>query len=194
MKLLAYLSLFLVFITACGEDIGATKLPVYFYPHKDIPESKYPAIEQATRFWNGNLGFQIFDFLEIPLENPQDTTDGDNTIYWDASKIPPGSDGKATYRRFSDGTLGEQMECDITVNSYSFGTPEYKADGSIDLRDKGIELLKWLMIHELGHCLGLGHNLDDTNVMFPIAGRSITQADKRQVLINLGIAGGVTGE
>lgn len=187
--------LLLIFGFSCGTDgIGATQLPAYFYPHKDMPEVKYSAIEQAMRFWNGNLGYQIFDFLEIPMDNTQCTLDGENTIYWDRAVVPDNSDGQARYRQFTDRTIGKEMQCDILVKSYSFGEPEYKTNGSIDLRDKGLEQLKWLMIHELGHCLGLDHSHDDTNVMFPIAGRSITKADKLQVLRNLGLKGGLQGE
>lgn len=134
-------------------------LPVKLYVHSSVPVEAYDGLDRAVTEYNNKLGegrevFRIVAKGTSGANEPE--RDGYSTIYWmkewDADK--PNEQARTTI--YWSGV--EIFEADIRINakfSYYFG-----ADTSIS----GVDLTS-LMVHELGHVLGLAHNVTTGSVM-----------------------------
>ncbi len=142
-----------------GERISwKGNLPITLYVHSSVPKQYYGAIQAAAKVWEDQLGHKLFNIVtDQPITGPIDPhKDGSNVIYMMDTWEP---DRTAEQARTSVYWVGDQIkEADIRINSkFSFywnqvGTPE------------GINI-EALVLHELGHVLGLKHKDHDGSVM-----------------------------
>lgn len=128
-------------------------VPVTLYLHASFPEEYRVAVTDAMSHWNNRMGRNIFvlsyDILGGPVESRQD---GRSVIYWktnwDGNK--PNEQG-----RTSTFSVGDQIqEADVQVNGFHF---KYFVNTPMSRNE--IHLTS-LLVHELGHVLGLQHNDD----------------------------------
>lgn len=149
-----------------GERISwQSDVPVTMQLHADIPESMVPAILSAAESWEKTAGRKLFNIVTYPRYtgpiNPH--KDGVNVIYfmktWEANR-------SSEQGRTSVYWIGDLIkEADIRLNGLDFGF--YWNDQTLTRSEKTSRLgqapvnFEALVLHELGHVLGLKHK--DTN-------------------------------
>ena len=146
-----------------GERISwKGDLPVTMYLHESVPDKDIPAIEAAAATWEKTSGKTLFKIVTEPRiagpANPH--KDGKNVIYfmdtWEADK--PLEQGRTSVY-----WVGDQIqEADIRINAAPkrfkyYTTPEEKSPDGVNLEA--------LILHEMGHVLGLKHKDDSPSVM-----------------------------
>ncbi len=135
---------------------GQTPIPLVI--HESVPSQFYPAITAAIKSWETALGKPLFRIVQFGAKGPlQPREDGANIVYWmDAWEANRTTEQARTSVRW----VGDEIrEADIRINAKNFSfyvtTPK-------DSRDVHFESL---MVHELGHVLGLKHKDTGGSVM-----------------------------
>jgi hypothetical protein len=135
-------------------------LPIPLYVHSSVPGEYYDALDRAVAEYNTKLGEgkEIFKIVARGVAGPLDPQrDGYSTIYWFNTWEADRPQEQARTTIFWSGT--EIFEADIRINaskiSYYSG-----ADTNIS----GVDFDS-LLVHELGHVLGLAHNVTTGSVM-----------------------------
>lgn len=139
------------------------QIPVRIYLHSSIPDPWRPAILKAVQKWNQNP----FQRAVLDLANERRSSeafgDGINIIGLRTSWNSNSSSQQAkTLLKF----FGDQIiEADVWINGqhYQYALEDPIPPDRIDLQS--------LLIHELGHVLGLSHNSDMGSVMYPYLAR-----------------------
>ena len=175
-------------------------LPITLSIHKAFPVEYLSDVERAVEYWNKEfretVGYEVFVIDERGHTQQNPHHDSHSFIYW-TTELPPGfySDQEIIEGIIKQGVTtnhwkGDYIEdSDIRINGkeVKFFTdtdkPEYRV---------GKVHMKSLMIHELGHMLGLGHNeVKDPGgvasvmnpVLFPGVVRDVLRADDREALL-----------
>lgn len=135
-------------------------LPLRLYVHRSVPPEAYAAIERAVAEYNSDLGGgrEIFKIEARGVSGDLDPKkDGYSTIYWFDAWDPNKPTEQARTTIYWSGT--EIFEADVRINAsnfhYNYGTETNFSDVDLDS----------LLVHELGHALGLAHNVTHGSVM-----------------------------
>lgn len=153
-----------------GERISwKSTMPITMYLHQDVPQSMEAPILAAAKTWNDTMGRIVFNIVTYPRitgpANPH--KDGYNVIYslnsWESSR-------NSEQGRTSVYWIGDLIkEADIRLNAYDFnfywqtGT---LSQASSSFYSSGANVnLEALVLHELGHVLGLKHRDGENSVM-----------------------------
>lgn len=126
--------------------------------HKSIPPEMIPAIESAIKVWEMAEGRPLFRIANRNVDGPlSPRQDGKNIIYW----MGTWEAEKATEQaRTSVYWVGDRIrEADIRINKKDFSFYVDQPAKSTDIH------LESLLVHELGHVLGLRHKDDAPSVM-----------------------------
>ena len=137
-----------------------SRLPVKLFVHSSVPVEAYGAIDRAVAEFNTTLGGgrEIFHIVAKGADgdmNPK--KEGTSMIYWfntwDASR--PTEQARTTI--YWSGV--QIFEADIRINAlnFDFNLTENGTFSRLDLQS--------LLVHELGHGLGLAHNGTNGSVM-----------------------------
>lgn len=147
-----------------GERISwKGELPIKLYIHESVPEQYISSIQEAAKSWEDATGKKFFTVITEPrISGPKNPMkDGKNVIYfmdeWEADK-------REEQARTSIYWIGDQLkEADMRINgSYQFYPDQATAVPS----EKPSKLnMQALIIHELGHVLGLKHKDAENSVM-----------------------------
>ncbi len=142
-----------------GERISwKGRLPIQLKVHQSYPAEYLPALREALDHWEVAAGRKLFEVVSQASQgalNPRQ--DGENVIYmmstWEDNK--PQEQARTTVY-----WVGDQIaEADIRLNAKNFKfyleVPQNAGD---------VHLVS-LLIHELGHVLGLKHRDDTPSVM-----------------------------
>jgi hypothetical protein len=137
-----------------------SKLPVKLFLHNSVPTTAYDAIDRAVEEYNSKLGGgrEILKIVARGAEgSAEPRKDGTSMIYWfdtwDANR--PTEQARTTI--YWSGV--QIFEADIRINAQNFSL-NLDAVGSFSNLD-----LESLLVHELGHGLGLAHNSSSGSVM-----------------------------
>ncbi len=132
-------------------------LPVSIYIHDSVTSNYIPAVTNAMKTWETALGRKLFEVVGVVSGPMTPQKDGVSIIYfmntWEESKT-------SEQARTTIYWQGEQIvEGDIRVNAknFSFFTSTTPVAASVDFES--------LLIHELGHLLGLAHDNEAGSVM-----------------------------
>ncbi len=152
-------------------------LPLRLYIHKSVPVEANEAILRAVNEYNNRLGAEIFRIESFQAGGDlEPKKDGYSMIYWFnttwCGMDRPNEQARTTI--YWSGT--EIFETDIRINAFNF-TYNFTADTSFTNVD-----LTSLLVHELGHALGLAHNPASGSVMnaylnFTQVRRTLSQTD-----------------
>lgn len=146
-------------------------VPVRFYIHESVPANYIPVIESSMKQWETLANRKLFEIIKTNEPGPlQPRQDRKNIIYWmsewDADN-PSNEQGRTTTY-----TSGNQIyESDIRINARDF---QFYIGQATSARQVHFESL---MVHELGHVLGLKHNEQDNSVMGPTLAASFTRSE-----------------
>lgn len=141
-----------------GQRIAwKASVPVKMYVDPSFPQELRQAVSDAMAVWNQQLGRQIL-VLAGERGGTQVRRDNINIIYW-SSSWDQGSQASReeqanTTIHYADNQL---VEADIQINAMNFN---YSLNPNYTETD-----LQSLMVHELGHALGLKHNSSEPSVM-----------------------------
>lgn len=153
-----------------GERISwKGKLPITFYIHEDMPAEFIPVVQSAMEKWEKAAGRRLFDLVSTKYTGPiRPRQDGKNIIYWMTNWE---GDRQREQGRTSVYWIGDEIkESDIRINAKDFN---YFVSEPEAFRDVHFESL---MIHELGHVLGLKHADESTDsVMGAYLSASLTR-------------------
>ncbi|UXR65041.1 matrixin family metalloprotease [Bdellovibrio bacteriovorus] len=153
-----------------GERISwKSDVPVTMYLHESVPDSMIPAIRSAAATWARTAGRDIIKIVEYPREmgplNPH--KDGRNVIYfmnaWEANRA-------SEQGRTSVYWIGDLIkEADIRLNAADFsfywnGNTLTTAAKS-ERKSSSPVNIEALVLHEMGHVLGLKHKDGSGSVM-----------------------------
>ncbi len=131
-----------------GQRVSWAKDPITLYADNSVPAEALPSIRRAMETWNRALGGQALQ-LGGWVSGGKPGRDGSNVIYWFRAwqKDRPFEQARTTIHWMST----DIYEADIKINgenfSYAFG--DHPVAGRVDFES--------LMLHELGHVLGLAH-------------------------------------
>ncbi len=135
-------------------------LPITIYLHADFPSEYRESVEKAMKTWEQSLNRPLFilsteSFVGSIIPQQDDVS----VIYWLSTWDKKNKKNQANTDIFVRGN--EIIEADISVNA-TFKDFTFYTDKPSD--DKQVHL-ESLLIHELGHILGLEHNEEDASVM-----------------------------
>ena len=141
-----------------GERIswkGRTPIPLYI--HSSVPNEYMGAIENAVKAWEQAAGKRLFELRGRVGGGATPAQDGYNVIYWMNTWE---NDKLSEQARTNLYWVGDQIsEADIRVNNYKY---DFYWNAAVDYSAVNIEAL---IIHELGHVLGLKHQDNAGSVM-----------------------------
>lgn len=153
-----------------GERISwKNEAPITMHLHADIPDSMVPAILSAADTWEKTAGRKLFNIITYPRYsgpvNPH--KDGVNVIYF----MTTWEDNRSSEQgRTSVYWIGDLIkEADIRLNGLDFGF--YWNDQTLSKAKKTSRAslapvnFEALVLHELGHVLGLKHKDESGSVM-----------------------------
>ena len=156
-----------------GQRIAwKTKAPVKLYIHESVPAELRPALFRAIATWEHQAGRKLFDVSEDSSQiSSTPSRDQKNAIYflsdWE-------SDRTSEQGRTSVYWAGDQIqEADIRINGSDFSYYDQDMQvlvGSSSLQRQGKVVrdgysFEALLLHELGHFLGLKHRDGGSTVM-----------------------------
>lgn len=134
-----------------------SNLPVSIYIHDSVKSEYVPAITSAMKTWETALGRKLFEVVGVISGPTTPQKDGVSVIYfmdtWEATKT-------SEQARTTIYWQGEQIvEGDIRINAknFTFFTGTSPIATAVDFES--------LLIHELGHLLGLAHDNEAGSVM-----------------------------
>lgn len=132
-----------------GEPRMPMKLPVQMILHESFPKEHIQTLKNAMDVWNKSSGKKLLVLKDGVTKNKQDR-DGLNVIYWETNWDKEENYEGLTINYF---LMTPITESDVIINS------RYVTKEHIDFET--------LLIHELGHVLGLDHSEDNDSVMLP---------------------------
>lgn len=142
-----------------GQRISwKNKTPIRLSIHESVPSSYYPALRAAISDWEQSVGHPLFQIVEFGVKGPlQPRQDGVNMIYWMDTWEANRTSEQA---RTSVYWVGDEIrEADIRINAKDFTYYVTTPQSSRDVH------LESLLVHELGHVIGLKHKDSGGSVM-----------------------------
>lgn len=139
--------------------------PIELMVHASVPSESHPALEAAIAHWNKitreSVGEEAFKVEIWGVGGPTaPSQDFNNVIYWMSDWEPDLFKQQARTTIFWSGS--RINEADIRINGKNF-TFDFTVD-PLQIESTKVDFQS-LMIHELGHVLGMAHNGDKESVM-----------------------------
>jgi hypothetical protein len=135
-------------------------LPLKFYVHESVPQEAYAAIDKAVAEYNLRLGGgrEVLKIIARGTTGALDPKrDGYSMIYWFKSWDSNRPNEQARTTIYWTGS--EIFEADIRVNADNF---RYSLGENVNSTE--VDLMS-LLVHEMGHALGLAHTVTAGSVM-----------------------------
>lgn len=133
------------------------RVPIKLSLHSSVPTEAYPAIERAIHQYNSRFGRELIRIHDRGVGGEGARRDGVSMLVWSSTWDPKMPTEQARTTIYWTGS--EIFEADIRINAanFSYYMGENTSFSGVDLES--------LVTHELGHALGLAHNVTDGSVM-----------------------------
>lgn len=151
-----------------GERISwQADVPVPMYIHSSVPVEMEPAILAAADSWEKTVGRKLFNIIGRTNETQDPHKDGKNIIYflrtWEANR-------SSEQGRTSVYWLGDLIkEADIRLNgadfTFYYGHQSNIITTAAKSKSASAVNIEALVLHEMGHVLGLKHKDAEESVM-----------------------------
>lgn len=145
-------------MTSTGKTRKWKSLPVRICLSKDLPSNIAPALKFAAQTWNESFPKPLFDVnCTARITSFEAQNSAEHTVFWVRKGFGKTGDPLALARTLTsyDEDSGELLDADILLNAESF---DDWSSMKVDLRS--------VLIHELGHVLGIQHlNVSTESVM-----------------------------
>lgn len=132
-------------------------VPVSLYIHSSYPTEQLPALRAAFKLWEDPMGRPLFKQSGTTGGPKLAKRDGVSTIYWmdDWEADKGGEQARTTI--YWEGTQIKEADLKLNAKDFTISSASPLASGTIDMAS--------LLVHELGHVLGLQHNEKVKSVM-----------------------------
>ena len=133
-------------------------VPIKLYVHENVPEDFHQDIRDSVEHWNQKMEQVLFEIESFYISGAAEPKrDGYPVIYWldTWDKRKETEQGRTTVY-----WSGDQInEADIRINAknFEFSFGEAPVHGKVHFKS--------LLMHELGHVLGLDHNNQHGSIM-----------------------------
>lgn len=137
-----------------------TRLPVKLYIHNSVPVNAYSSLDQAVAEYNQKVGAgrEIFRIVARGVDGAAEPRkDGNSVIYWLNTWDPNKPTEQARTTIYWSGVQIFESDIRINAKNFSYYMGDATSFNNLDLTS--------LMVHELGHALGLAHNNGNGSVM-----------------------------
>lgn len=165
---------------AYGQRVSWKKnIPVALLIHKDFPSEYEEVLKKAAQHWNEAAGMTLLRFEKsIAALNEVSAKDGSSTIHWLTEWPEKYKNQQAITNLYWRNN--QLYEADIGVDTQYFNFFIDKATNPYDVH------LESLLIHELGHVLGLKHRNTMPSVMWSVLNGAVkrdtlTAADRESL-------------
>ena len=137
-----------------------SSLPIRFRVHKDVPREAIPSILKAAKNWNAISITNVIEFDDLEAEGSPSASyaDGIPMIFWKKDWEEHKTSEQA--RTISVWRGSKLKDTDIWINAKNFRF-SYLDENFNPFK---VDLVS-LVVHEMGHALGFGHNPDEESVM-----------------------------
>jgi len=149
-----------------------SNLPIRFKIHEAVPVEYRESILEAAKSWNTITSQNVIEFSDLSAKgSPADSyADGTPMIFWrtewEANKV---SEQGRSIIVFKGSRI---VDADIWINAKNFNFTYYGQE----LNPVKVDLVS-LVVHEMGHALGLEHNTNYNSVMFASLKRGYDRRD-----------------
>lgn len=155
-----------------------SNVPVVMYIDSSVPSHFFEAIRIAAGRWNQVVGREILKIGGWTNGAGQPSQDGANVIYFLNSWEPDRSNEQARTTVYWAGNRIYEADIRVNASDFKFFWGPESVPGRVDIES--------LMIHELGHVLGLAHTTTPQSVMATSLAsatlrRSLSQLDQNSI-------------
>jgi predicted Zn-dependent protease len=126
--------------------------------HESVPTEMQAALERAIKVWEDAVGRPLFTISQTQTKTANvSRRDGVNTIYWLNTWEDDRASEQARTAIYWEGDVIKEADIRINAKDYTFYDQFATSDRDVHLES--------LMVHELGHILGLKHQDSSGSVM-----------------------------
>ena len=130
--------------------------PVVMFIDETVPDVYRDAIKRAANTWNKNVGREVIKIGGV-TNSKGPVQDGANIIYFMDSWEQDRTNEQARTTVYWAGTRIYEADIRVNARDFNYFWSDNVSSGRVDIES--------LILHEMGHVLGLGHNTSAKSVM-----------------------------